>query len=78
LSSKLGLPELPSLIKAPGGQLAHGLRQAMTLIKFHVKNWRCVEKLDLELSHINILIGPNSSGKSNLAHAAHIQAVEPP
>jgi predicted ATP-dependent endonuclease of OLD family len=50
----------------------------MTLIKFHVKNWRCVEKLDLELSHINILIGPNSSGKSSLAHAAHIQAVEPP
>lgn len=77
MSSKLGLPELPSLIKAPGGQLAHGLGEAMTLIKFHVKNWRCVEKLDLELSHINILIGPNSSGKSSLAHAAYVLAKAP-
>ena len=77
MSSKLGLLELPSLIKAPGGQLAHGLRQAMTLIKFHVENWRCVEKLDLELSRINILIGPNSSGKSSLAHAAYVLAKAP-
>jgi energy-coupling factor transporter ATP-binding protein EcfA2 len=49
----------------------------MTLIKFHVENWRCVEKLDLELSHINILIGPNSSGKSSLAHAAYVLAKAP-
>jgi len=49
----------------------------MTLIKFHVENWRCVEKLDLELSHINILIGPNSSGKSSLAHAVYILAKAP-
>jgi AAA15 family ATPase/GTPase len=49
----------------------------MTLIRFHVENWRCVEKLDLELSHINILIGPNSSGKSSLAHAAYILAKAP-
>jgi hypothetical protein len=49
----------------------------MTLIKFHVENWRCVEKLDLELSHINIFIGPNSSGKSSLAHAAYILAKAP-
>jgi hypothetical protein len=49
----------------------------MTLIRFHVENWRCVEKLDLELSYINILIGPNSSGKSSLAHAAYILAKAP-
>ncbi len=47
------------------------------MIRFHVENWRCVEKLDLELSHINILIGPNSSGKSSLAHAAYILAKAP-
>jgi energy-coupling factor transporter ATP-binding protein EcfA2 len=49
----------------------------MTLIRFHVENWRCIEKLDLELSHINILIGPNSSGKSSLAHAAYVLAKAP-
>ena len=49
----------------------------MTLIRFHVENWRCVERLDFELSHINILIGPNSSGKSGLAHAAYVLAKAP-
>jgi hypothetical protein len=49
----------------------------MTLIRFHVENWRCIERLEIELSHINILIGPNSSGKSSLAHAAYVLAKAP-
>jgi predicted ATP-dependent endonuclease of OLD family len=37
------------------------------MIKLKVTNWRCIENLELELSKINVFIGPNSTGKSSLA-----------
>jgi hypothetical protein len=36
-----------------------------------VVNWRCIEDLELELSRINVFIGPNSTGKSSLAYAIY-------
>lgn len=41
------------------------------MVKIKVVNWRCVDELELDLSKINIFIGPNSSGKSSLAYAIY-------
>jgi predicted ATP-dependent endonuclease of OLD family len=41
------------------------------MIKLKVTNWRCIENLELELSRINVFIGPNSTGKSSLAYAIY-------
>jgi predicted ATP-dependent endonuclease of OLD family len=46
-------------------------------LNLHVENWRCIEKLDLELSKVNVFIGPNSSGKSSLAHVIYLLAKAP-
>jgi len=49
----------------------------MTFINLHVENWRCIEKLNIQLSTINVFIGPNSSGKSSLAYAIYLLARAP-
>jgi energy-coupling factor transporter ATP-binding protein EcfA2 len=41
------------------------------MVKLKVVNWRCIEDLELELARINVLIGPNSTGKSSLAYAIY-------
>jgi hypothetical protein len=41
------------------------------MIKVKVVNWRCIEDLELELSRINVFLGPNSTGKSSLAYAIY-------
>jgi energy-coupling factor transporter ATP-binding protein EcfA2 len=41
------------------------------MVRLKVVNWRCIEDLELELSRINIFIGPNSTGKSSLAYAIY-------
>ena len=41
------------------------------MMKFYVKNWRCIEEVDIELSRVNIFMGKNSTGKSSLAYAAY-------
>jgi energy-coupling factor transporter ATP-binding protein EcfA2 len=46
-------------------------------LHLHVENWRCIERLDLELSKVNVFIGPNSSGKSSLAHVIYLLAKAP-
>lgn len=46
-------------------------------LNLHVENWRCIERLDLELSKVNVFIGPNSSGKSSLAHVIYLLAKAP-
>lgn len=37
--------------------------------KLIIKNYRSIERLDVELSMLNALIGPNSSGKTNILRA---------
>lgn len=37
--------------------------------KLIIKNYRSIEKLEIELSMLNALIGPNSSGKTNILKA---------
>jgi hypothetical protein len=41
------------------------------MIELRVTNWRCIDDLELELSKINVFIGPNSTGKSSLAYAIY-------
>ena len=40
-------------------------------MKVSLVNWRCIRRLSLNLSRINILIGGNSSGKSSIAYALY-------
>jgi energy-coupling factor transporter ATP-binding protein EcfA2 len=42
------------------------------VVKLKIINWRCIDVLELELSKINVFIGPNSSGKSSLAYAIYL------
>ena len=37
-----------------------------------IKNFRSIEELDIELSKLNALVGPNNSGKSNIMDALNI------
>jgi len=37
--------------------------------KLVIENFKSLEKLELELDKFNVLIGPNSSGKSNILQA---------
>ena len=41
------------------------------MVRAVVRNWRCIENLELELSPITLFIGRNSSGKSSLAYALY-------
>lgn len=41
------------------------------MVKLHIVNWRCIEDLSIELSRINVFVGPNSTGKSSLAYAVY-------
>jgi len=41
------------------------------MVRITLSNWRCIEKLELELSKINLLIGKNSTGKSSLAYSIY-------
>jgi hypothetical protein len=45
---------------------------ACYVVKLKIINWRCIDVLELELSKINVFIGPNSSGKSSLAYAIYL------
>ncbi|RLF90073.1 hypothetical protein DRN46_04395, partial [Thermococci archaeon] len=37
--------------------------------KLIIENYRSIERLEVELSMLNALIGPNSSGKTNILKA---------
>lgn len=41
----------------------------MMIKKLTIENFRSIEKLEVELSNLNALIGPNSSGKTNILRA---------
>ena len=38
---------------------------AQRLEKIHIEGYKSLQKLDLELTNLNVLIGANGSGKSN-------------
>lgn len=42
------------------------------LTKIGVKNFKKVSDVELELSHLNILVGANASGKSSILQALHL------
>ena len=42
------------------------------LTKIGVKNFKTVSDVELELSHLNILVGANASGKSSILQALHL------
>jgi putative ATP-dependent endonuclease of OLD family len=44
----------------------------MAIRRISIENYRSIEHLDLELSSVNALIGPNNSGKSNILRALNI------
>ncbi|WP_456327984.1 AAA family ATPase [Archaeoglobus sp.] len=37
-----------------------------------IKNWRCIEEVEFDLSRINIFLGQNATGKSSLAYALYV------
>ncbi len=41
------------------------------MVKLYVKNWRCIEEVEITLAPITVFLGKNSSGKSSLAYAAY-------
>ena len=43
--------------------------QALRITRLRVKNFLSLKNVDLELSKLNVFIGPNTSGKSNIARA---------
>lgn len=38
---------------------------AITLRKIAIKNFRCLRDVEIELGKLNVLIGPNMTGKSS-------------
>lgn len=40
-------------------------------VRVEVANWRCVERVELELARLNVFIGRNSTGKSSLAYSIY-------
>ena len=46
--------------------------------EIHVENFKSIEKLTLELGRINVFIGANGCGKSNLLEAIEqLEAIRP-
>ena len=41
----------------------------MRVGKLHIKNFRSIEELDIELQSLSAFIGPNNAGKSNILDA---------
>jgi hypothetical protein len=41
------------------------------MVKVRVRNWRCIEDLELELAKVNVIVGPNSTGKSSFVYAIY-------
>jgi len=48
--------------------------QALRITRLRVKNFLSLKDVDLELSKLNVFIGPNTSGKSNIARAFQLLA----
>jgi predicted ATP-dependent endonuclease of OLD family len=44
----------------------------MTIRRICIENYRSIENIDLELSSVNALVGPNNSGKSNILRALNV------
>ncbi len=40
-------------------------------MRIFVANWRCIERVEFDLSKINVFMGPNGVGKSSLAYAIY-------
>jgi len=41
-------------------------------MRLKLSNWRCIDKLDIELSKINVFLGKNSTGKSSIGYATYL------
>ena len=41
----------------------------MKLTSVHVKNYRCLADVSVDMTDLTVLLGPNSAGKSSLLHA---------
>jgi len=48
--------------------------QALRITRLRVKNFLSLKDVDLELGKLNVFIGPNTSGKSNIARAFQLLA----
>jgi len=44
------------------------------MVRVVVRNWRCIEDIEVDLGTVTLLIGKNSSGKSSLAYALYFLA----
>lgn len=38
----------------------------------HIQNYRSIREMSLELEQLNIVFGPNGTGKSNIYKAIHL------
>jgi len=36
-----------------------------------IRNFRCLEKIEIDLKQLTVLLGPNGSGKSSILYALH-------
>jgi AAA15 family ATPase/GTPase len=41
------------------------------ITRLQVRNFKSLREIDLELGSLNVLVGPNMSGKSNILDALH-------
>jgi energy-coupling factor transporter ATP-binding protein EcfA2 len=46
-------------------------------MQVQIKNWRCIEEVEFDLSKINIFLGQNATGKSSLAYALYLLSKAP-
>jgi len=44
------------------------------MVRLYVRNWRCIEEVEVSLEPITVFIGRNSTGKSSLAYAPYFLA----
>lgn len=44
------------------------------MVRLYVKNWRCIEEVEIFLKPVTVFIGKNATGKSSLAYALYFLA----
>ncbi len=42
------------------------------MLKLHLRNWRCFDEIDVDVSKVTILLGKNSTGKSTIAYTLYM------
>src|SRR5688572_16191800 len=55
-------------------RVGDGARSPVMIRKIHIRNFKCLRDIDVELGPFNVLIGPNDSGKTSFLEAILVLA----